>query len=73
MLPITVTRVTPLTEARDGGNYFRVEASLAAADAGLRPGMEGLAKLRVGPRSLWFVLSRPLARWLLLQRWRWWP
>lgn len=73
VLPITVTRVTPLTEARDGGNYFRVEASLAAADAGLRPGMEGLAKLRVGPRSLWFVLSRPLARWLLLQRWRWWP
>ncbi|MGE0484730.1 MAG: HlyD family efflux transporter periplasmic adaptor subunit [Gammaproteobacteria bacterium] len=72
-LPVTVTRVTPLTEARDGGNHFRVEARLDAPAARLRPGMEGLAKLGVGPRSLWFTLSRPLVRWFVLQRWRWWP
>ena len=53
-----VDRLTPINEARDGGNYFRVEAMLENASIRLRPGMEGIAKIEVGERKLISILTR---------------
>lgn len=72
-LPFRVTRLTPVTTAEEGRNYFRVEAQLAEAPARLRPGMEGVAKIDVGERKLLWIWTRRLVAWVRLQLWAWWP
>ena len=72
--PFKVTKITPVTTAREGRNVFRVEADLgAAADARLRPGMEGIAKVAVGERRLAWIWSRRLVDWMRLKGWAWLP
>ncbi|MBR9911352.1 MAG: HlyD family efflux transporter periplasmic adaptor subunit [Gammaproteobacteria bacterium] len=68
-----VSQVTPVTEARDGGNYFRVEAVLNDPVDGMRPGMEGVGKIEVGERKLIWIWTYPLLQWLKLKAWSWWP
>jgi len=72
-LDFTVTRVTPITEARDGGNYFRVESLLQVSSDRLRPGMEGIGKVEVGERKLIAIFMGPLIRWAKLKYWAIWP
>lgn len=68
-----VNLVTPVTEAKDGGNYFRVEAELQDAIAELRPGMEGVGKVVVGERKLIWIWTYSLVQWIKLKFWSWWP
>ena len=68
-----VTRITPVSEIRDGINYFTVEAKLSSQPQALRPGMEGIAKINAGQRSLFFVLTRGLTQWLKVNFWKWLP
>lgn len=68
-----VAKVTPVATAQEGRNFFRVEASLAEASPRLRPGMEGVGKIDVGGRSLWWVLTHGLTDWLILSLWTWMP
>lgn len=68
-----VAKVTPVATALDGKNYFRVEAALAQASPRLRPGMEGIGKIEVGSRSLWWVLTHSFTDWLILTLWTWMP
>lgn len=72
-LPLVVTKVTPVATAQDGKNFFRVEAQLAEAPERLRPGMEGVGKIEVGSRSLWWVLTHSFTDWLTLSLWTWLP
>lgn len=72
-LPFTVTRLTPQAEVREGANTFRIEARLAAAPAGLLPGMEGVAKIDAGRDLAVVVWSRGLVHWLRAQLWMWQP
>jgi RND family efflux transporter MFP subunit len=72
-LALTVTKVTPVAAARDGKNLFRVEAKLPQAPERLRPGMEGVGKIEVGKRSLWWVLTHSFTEWLSLALWSWLP
>jgi RND family efflux transporter MFP subunit len=72
-LALTVERITPVSTAADGQNYFRVEARLDEPADGLRPGMEGVGKLRVGRRSLLWIWTHDLLDWLRLWTWSWWP
>ena len=72
-LALTVTRITPLAEAREGANTFRVEAALDAPPQGLRPGMEGAAKLEVGEARLVWVWSRRMVDWARRTLWTWQP
>ncbi len=69
----TIKRITPVSETADGINYFKVEAQLIEIPASLRPGMEGIAKINAGQRSLFFVLTRSLTQWLRLTFWKWLP
>lgn len=72
-MPVTVAKVTPVAVAQDGKNFFRVEAALGQGDARLRPGMEGVAKVEVGSRRLWWVLTHSFTDWLRLTLWTWMP
>lgn len=70
-LPFTVTLITPVAQASEGKNRFRVEASLDRPLDQLRPGMEGIGKVEVGKRRLIWIWTHSLTDWLRLQAWSW--
>ncbi|MFK8047137.1 MAG: HlyD family efflux transporter periplasmic adaptor subunit [Halioglobus sp.] len=71
-LDLKIEKVTPVSSAENGSNFFRVEASLLDTDLQLQPGMEGVGKIEVGEAKLIWVWSRDLQNWLRLQAWTWW-
>jgi multidrug efflux pump subunit AcrA (membrane-fusion protein) len=73
LLPFSVAKVTPVATAKDGANFFRVEAALAEGVPDLRPGMEGIGKIETDRHSLWWVLMHGFSDWLRLALWRWLP
>nr|WP_242512031.1 HlyD family efflux transporter periplasmic adaptor subunit [Rhodobaculum claviforme] len=72
-LAITLTRITPLAEPREGINSFRLEAALDAVQPGLRPGMEGVAKIDAGEALLSWIWTRRLIDWVRHTAWTWQP
>jgi multidrug resistance efflux pump len=72
-LPFEVTKVTPVATSTDGQNYFRVEAQLSQLPPNLRPGMQGVGKVAVGERRLWWILTHGFTDWLRLTLWKWMP
>ena len=72
-LPFTVTQLTPVATAREGRNYFRVEARFAQTPAHLRPGMEGIGKIAVDRRLLLWIWTHQAVDWLRLYLWSWLP
>jgi len=68
-VPFHVSKVTPMATAKDGRNFFRVEASLDQVHENLRPGMEGVGKVEVGGQGLWWVLTHTFTDWLRIQLW----
>ena len=72
-LPLVVEQITPVSEAAEGRNTFRVEARLEASHERLRPGMEGVAKVEIGPRRLIWIWTHEAFDWLRLTLWNWMP
>ncbi len=79
-LPIRITAVTPVSTAQDGRNTFRVEAALIeqpgsaiVAGSGLRPGMEGIGKIELGPARLIWIWTRTTLDRIRLLVWTWTP
>jgi len=72
-LPLVVERITPISTAEEGRNYFRVESALAQPGDSLRPGMEGIAKIEAGERRLLWIWTHGLFDWLRLRAWPWLP
>lgn len=70
--PFTVTRVTPIAEARDGATVYRVEAKFENADAILRVGLEGVAQIYVDERLLINIWTRGMIDWVKLKLWHFW-
>lgn len=71
-LSCRVKKITPVTEARDGSNYFRVEGELLGRSDRLRPGMEGVAKLYIDDRPMLGIWMRDLREWFKMFVWSWW-
>jgi RND family efflux transporter MFP subunit len=71
--PFAVEKITPVSTAKEGRNYFRVEGRMEQALVGLRPGMEGIGKITVDRRKLIWVWTHEMIDWLRLQLWRWMP
>ncbi len=69
--PLTVTLVTPVTTSREGHSFFRVEAALNELSPELRPGMEGVGKIEIGPRRLVWIWTHRLVNWLRITAWTW--
>lgn len=79
VLPFTVQRITPVSTAEEGENYFRVEAALSTDSEALedrmrrlRPGMEGAGKISVDQRRLIWIWTHDIVSRLRLWFWRWW-
>lgn len=78
-LPFTVDKITPVSESKDGSNYFQVEASLDTNNEiltkqiteQLRPGMEGVGKVNIEERKLFWIWTHKLNDWLKLWWWSW--
>jgi RND family efflux transporter MFP subunit len=69
-----VTKVTPVNSAKEGRNYFRVEARLEAKPGlRLRPGMEGVGKISVDERKLVWIWTHGFTDWARLWAWSWLP
>jgi RND family efflux transporter MFP subunit len=67
-------KITPVNVAKEGRNYFRVEARLDGEGAGrLRPGMEGVGKIQVDERRLIAIWTREMRNWIRLKLWAWMP
>lgn len=71
LFPLTVTRVTPVAQSREGRSHFRVEAMLERTSERLRPGMEGVAKVDAGRGKLLWIWTHKLVDWLRLTLWAW--
>lgn len=71
--PFTVKKLTPISVAEDGRNYFRVEAELGEQAPKLSPNMEGVAKVAAGERSLLWVWTHSLVYWARLTWWKLMP
>lgn len=69
-IPFRVKRITPMAVAREGRNYFEVEAAPSHALERLRPGLQGVAKIDIERRALIWVLGHDLWRWLRLTLWQ---
>ena len=72
-LPLQLTKIMPVNVAEEGRNSFRVEARLLEVGSQLRPGMEGVAKIETGQRSLAWIWTRSLIDWLRIMAWRYLP
>lgn len=66
-MPFQVRQITPVSVAQDGRNFFRVEAALDTPVDRLRPGMEGVGKISIGERNLFWIWTHSLTDWV-----RWW-
>jgi multidrug efflux pump subunit AcrA (membrane-fusion protein) len=71
--PFAISKITPISSSEEGNNYFRVEGNLEVSSEKLRPGMEGVAKVSVGPRRLVWIWTHTMLDWLRLAVWSWWP
>jgi len=69
----TVRRITAVATAKDGRNYFRVEAKLTQPDPRLRPGLEGVAKVDTGEDPALMVWTRHFRQWLRVMVWEYLP
>ena len=65
--------ITPVATAREGHNYFRVEAILQENTSRLRPGMEGIGKINVDRRKLFWIWTHEIVEWCRLKIWKYWP
>ena len=66
---VRVKSITPISEVREGRNYFRVDVELIRELEVLRPGMTGTGKLIAGSRALGWIWFHDLWHWLRLKLW----
>jgi len=69
--PLRIEKITQVASADDGSNIFRVEATLDKLPKLLRPGMEGIGKVDVGRKKLFWIWTHELVDWVKLWVWSW--
>ncbi len=72
-LPFVVEKVSPVFTSDGQGSAYRVEARLVDRPEGLRPGMEGIAKIDIDKRRFGWIFFHELVDVLKLWAWRWLP
>ncbi len=72
-IPFAVEKLTLVSAAHEGRNYFRVEARPEGPGGRLRPGMEGVGKVEIGRRLLIWIWTRQAIDWFRLALWSWLP
>jgi multidrug efflux pump subunit AcrA (membrane-fusion protein) len=69
LIALRISQIFPVASVTQGSNNFRVESEIIAAPDGLRPGMQGIAKIVVGRGSLLSVWTDSLLSRLRLWAW----
>lgn len=73
-IPFVIQNISSVLDSNQAsGVAFRTEGLVQGDFALLRPGMEGIARVTVGQRSLGWILFHDLADWIRLFTWRWLP
>jgi len=68
--PIRIVKVEPAAFPKSEGNVFLVRCEFEkGAEAWWRPGMSGLCKLGVEPRTLWWILTHRTVDFLRMKLW----
>ncbi len=68
-----IEKITPITKAEEGLNYFRVEAVPSGVPDRMRPGMEGIGKIYVDRRNLFSIWTRNMREWFKIKAWEYLP
>jgi hypothetical protein len=66
-------KITPVSTASEGRNFFRVEAQLEGNTRPLQPGMEGVGKIEIDRRRLIWIWTHEVVDWFRLKLWYWLP
>jgi RND family efflux transporter MFP subunit len=72
-LPIVLTKITLVSSAEEGQNFFRIEAQIGNLTPALRPGMEGVAKIDAGRRSFIWIWTHAVIDSVRLAAWKYLP
>jgi biotin carboxyl carrier protein len=73
-IALVVERVTPVARSTDNGVRYEVEArptGLGAGLTGLRPGLEGVAKISLPEQALAWRWGQRAWHWLRMSAWTW--
>lgn len=71
---LKVVRITPISTAAEGENFFIVEAALdGTIPEDLRPGMEGIAKVNIREERLIKIWTQRTWLWMRMTAWKWRP
>jgi RND family efflux transporter MFP subunit len=73
IIDVTVEKITPVSTAKEGRNFFRVEARFEQPHDRLRPGMEGAGKIEIDRRPLMWIWTHQIVDWIRLAVWSWLP
>ncbi|MCX6874884.1 MAG: efflux RND transporter periplasmic adaptor subunit [Verrucomicrobia bacterium] len=69
-LACRIERIEPATQTRQAGNVFVARAlAVDGVQAWWRPGMGGVAKINVGRRSFWWLLTHRTTDFLRMKLW----
>jgi biotin carboxyl carrier protein len=68
-----IEKITPVSTAKEGRNFFRVEAKLQRDEERLRPGMQGVGKIEIDRRSYVWIWTHSIWTSLRLMLWKWLP
>ena len=71
LIQLQLSQIFPVASVTQGTNNFRVESEIISPPEGLRPGMQGTAKIVVGRGSLLSVWTDSLLSRLRLWAWSW--
>jgi multidrug efflux pump subunit AcrA (membrane-fusion protein) len=66
---IRVSKISPVAQAEEGRNTFRVEAQLLGGGSTIQPGMEGVGKIQAGRHSLLWIGFHRLFYWARYTAW----
>lgn len=72
-IPFILTGIAQVSTPAGGENTFRVEADVTGSVEGLRPGMEGIAKIDIGRARLAWIWGRSTLARLQIFLWRFMP
>lgn len=64
-----ITRIVPLGEPSEGGNYFKVYAAMEQTSETWQPGLQGQARVDVEKRTLMWIWTHRVVEFVTLKLW----
>lgn len=68
-IKFVIEKINPIAEVENQRNIFKVRVQLSEIHPGMRPGMEGVAKVTIGERRYAWIWSRKIVNWVRMKLW----